>query len=45
MVVKATALSLKQHPKINSSWLGDSIRTNHHVNHVRPNQLNLTVQE
>jgi len=32
MVVKATALSLKQHPKINSSWLGDSIRTNHHVN-------------
>ena len=32
MVVKATALSLKQHPKINSSRLGDSIRTNHHVN-------------
>ncbi len=32
MVVKATALSLKQHPKINSSWLGDSIRTNHHIN-------------
>jgi pyruvate dehydrogenase E2 component (dihydrolipoamide acetyltransferase) len=32
MVVKATALSLKQHPKINSSWLGDAIRTNHHVN-------------
>ncbi|MBP6357896.1 MAG: pyruvate dehydrogenase complex dihydrolipoamide acetyltransferase [Sediminibacterium sp.] len=32
MVVKATALSLKQHPKINSSWLGDTIRTNHHVN-------------
>ena len=32
MVVKAAALSLKQHPKINSSWLGDTIRTNHHVN-------------
>jgi pyruvate dehydrogenase E2 component (dihydrolipoamide acetyltransferase) len=32
MVVKATALSLKQHPKINSSWLVDSIRTNHHIN-------------
>ena len=32
MVVKATALSLKQHPKINSSWLVDTIRTNHHVN-------------
>ena len=32
MVVKATALSLKQHPKINSSWLGDTIRTNHHIN-------------
>jgi pyruvate dehydrogenase E2 component (dihydrolipoamide acetyltransferase) len=32
MVLKATALSLKQHPKINSSWLGDKIRNNHHVN-------------
>ena len=32
MVLKATALSLKQHPKVNSSWLGDSIRTNYHVN-------------
>lgn len=32
MVLKATALSLKQHPKVNSSWLGDSIRYNHHVN-------------
>ncbi len=32
LVLKATALSLKQHPKINSSWLGDKIRTNHHVN-------------
>jgi pyruvate dehydrogenase E2 component (dihydrolipoamide acetyltransferase) len=32
MVLKATALSLKEHPKVNSSWLGDSIRYNHHVN-------------
>ena len=32
MVLKAAALSLKQHPKVNSSWLGDTIRYNHHVN-------------
>lgn len=32
MVVKASAAALKKHPKINSSWLGDKIRTNHHVN-------------
>ena len=32
MVVKAVAQSLKKHPKINSSWLGDKIRTNHHIN-------------
>jgi pyruvate dehydrogenase E2 component (dihydrolipoamide acetyltransferase) len=32
MVVKAVAMSLKQHPAINSSWLGDVIRRNHHVN-------------
>ena len=31
MVVKAVALSLKQHPAINSSWLGDVIRRNNHV--------------
>jgi len=31
-IVKAVALSLKQHPKVNSSWLGEVIRTNHHVN-------------
>jgi pyruvate dehydrogenase E2 component (dihydrolipoamide acetyltransferase) len=31
-VVKAVALALKQHPVINSSWLGDKIRVNHHVN-------------
>jgi pyruvate dehydrogenase E2 component (dihydrolipoamide acetyltransferase) len=32
IVLKAVAVSLKQHPKVNSSWLGDKIRTNHHVN-------------
>jgi pyruvate dehydrogenase E2 component (dihydrolipoamide acetyltransferase) len=32
MVLKASALALKQHPAINSSWLGDKIRINHHVN-------------
>jgi pyruvate dehydrogenase E2 component (dihydrolipoamide acetyltransferase) len=31
-IVKAVALSLKQHPKVNSSWMGDVIRRNHHVN-------------
>jgi pyruvate dehydrogenase E2 component (dihydrolipoamide acetyltransferase) len=32
MVLKACALALKQHPAVNSSWLGDKIRTNYHVN-------------
>ena len=31
-IVKAVALALKQHPKVNSSWLGEVIRENHHVN-------------
>lgn len=31
MVIKAAAASLKQHPKVNSSWLGDKIRYNDHV--------------
>ncbi len=31
MVLKACALALKQNPKVNSSWLGDKIRYNHHV--------------
>ena len=31
LVVKACALALKKHPVINSSWMGDFIRTNHHV--------------
>jgi len=32
MVLKATAVALRQHPKVNSSWLGDTIRYNHHIN-------------
>lgn len=31
LVVKAVAASLKKHPKVNSSWLGDRIRYNDHV--------------
>ncbi len=31
-VVKAVAAALRQHPAVNSSWLGDRIRTNHHIN-------------
>lgn len=30
-VIKAAAHALRQHPKVNSSWLGDKIRVNHHV--------------
>jgi pyruvate dehydrogenase E2 component (dihydrolipoamide acetyltransferase) len=30
-VLKACAVALKQHPTINSSWLGDKIRTNEHI--------------
>lgn len=32
IVIKATAVALRQHPDVNSSWLGDKIRKNHHVN-------------
>jgi len=31
LVLKAVAVALRQHPKVNSSWLGDRIRTNHHI--------------
>ena len=30
-VVKASAMALRKHPSINSAWLGDKIRTHHHV--------------
>jgi pyruvate dehydrogenase E2 component (dihydrolipoamide acetyltransferase) len=32
MVLKACAVALKQHPAVNSSWLGDKIRTNYDIN-------------
>ncbi|HWK02863.1 MAG TPA: pyruvate dehydrogenase complex dihydrolipoamide acetyltransferase [Puia sp.] len=32
LVIKAVSVALKKHPAINSSWLGDKIRVNHHVN-------------
>jgi pyruvate dehydrogenase E2 component (dihydrolipoamide acetyltransferase) len=32
IVLKAAAVALKQHPHVNSSWLGDKIRYNEHVN-------------
>ncbi|MCI5055010.1 MAG: pyruvate dehydrogenase complex dihydrolipoamide acetyltransferase [Flavobacteriales bacterium] len=30
-VIKAAAVALIDHPQVNSSWLGDKIRTNYHV--------------
>ena len=30
-VVKASAMALRKHPSINSAWLGDKIRTHHHI--------------
>jgi pyruvate dehydrogenase E2 component (dihydrolipoamide acetyltransferase) len=32
MVIKACAMALKKHPKINSQWKEDAITINHHVN-------------
>jgi pyruvate dehydrogenase E2 component (dihydrolipoamide acetyltransferase) len=31
MVIRACAAALRQHPKVNASWLGDRIRYNQHV--------------
>jgi len=31
IIIKATAAALRQHPNVNVSWLGDSIRINHHI--------------
>ncbi len=31
-IVKAVAAALRKNPKVNSSWLGDKIRYNHHIN-------------
>ncbi|MDB5026077.1 MAG: pyruvate dehydrogenase [Mucilaginibacter sp.] len=32
LVLKACAVALKQHPAVNASWMGESIRYNEHVN-------------
>ncbi len=32
MVVKACAMALRKHPAVNSSWMGDFIRTYQHIN-------------
>jgi len=32
IVIKASAAALRKNPKINSSWLGDKIRYNQHIN-------------
>ena len=31
MIIKACASALRQHPDVNSSWMGDFIRQNHHI--------------
>jgi pyruvate dehydrogenase E2 component (dihydrolipoamide acetyltransferase) len=31
LVIKAAAAALRQHPRVNSSWLGDKIRYNNHI--------------
>lgn len=31
MIIKACAMALRQHPAVNSSWMGDFIRQNHHI--------------
>ena len=31
IVIKAVAAALRQHPKVNASWLGDKIRMNEHI--------------
>ena len=32
IVIKAVAAALRKHPKVNSSWQGDTIRYNEHIN-------------
>ncbi len=31
MLIKACAVALRQHPDVNSSWMGEFIRQNHHI--------------
>jgi pyruvate dehydrogenase E2 component (dihydrolipoamide acetyltransferase) len=30
-VIKAASIALRQHPKVNASWMGEVIRLNHHI--------------
>lgn len=32
MIIKAVSMALRKHPVVNSSWMGDFIRTNNHIN-------------
>ncbi|HTN46724.1 MAG TPA: pyruvate dehydrogenase complex dihydrolipoamide acetyltransferase [Flavipsychrobacter sp.] len=31
IIIKAAAMALRKHPEVNSSWMGESIRQNHHI--------------
>lgn len=31
MIIKSCAAALRKHPRVNSSWMGDKIRLNHHI--------------
>jgi len=31
LIIKAVAMSLRQHPQVNSSWMGDFVRENKHI--------------
>src|SRR4029078_608757 len=31
MIIKASAMALRKHPDVNSSWMGDFIRHNQHI--------------
>ena len=31
LVIKACAMALRKHPQVNSSWMGDFVRQNHHI--------------
>ncbi len=31
MIIKASAMALRKHPDVNSSWMNDFIRQNHHI--------------
>jgi pyruvate dehydrogenase E2 component (dihydrolipoamide acetyltransferase) len=31
LIIKAAAMALRQHPEVNSSWMGDFIRQNQHI--------------